>query len=251
MHVPAYNSPIGVAAVIVAYVIVMGVCGFFAMRRFTQKYIEIQAMFARYLKSRGWEPISLLPALAQGTRFTSIDVEAPQFTGYSCLHAFHSNGATLYLGVSSQGEGRFAKRNTVALMASELRAPVDCLIATDFRAPEAFHEGFDIRKIEISDSCCPLFVHFKVGSKANEAEKRTTLEVVDLVFGAAPSSLGSASVGILGPRGLFIRGPVLSNTSKGHTSGEEIIPGSEFLLNRCREVWAINAALTNTAHLKS
>lgn len=198
---------------------------------------------AEFLVKRGWERSLGIPDSAISILIaTEFRVDA-DWSDYTCAHAFRANAATLYLALTTMG-GRNEKANTVILETGDLRSPIECLVATDSQAPEAFLPSlYTFRLRSGAESGRDLYLHFHSHPSAEDARFAKTVRIVELVFHGAESVFTGGSIAVLGPKGMFVRGPSLGLDDKDEkvaASLEPLVKGAEHLLDRCEAVWKEN-----------
>jgi hypothetical protein len=196
---------------------------------------------AEYLEKRGWETGLGVPENASAALLaTRFNVYAPMFD-YTCTHVRRANGAMLYLAVGKSGDGRTADADTVIVATGDLRAPVECLVAIDSLTREGAQSGLQMTILRSRANKGPdLYVYFEGGRSGDDPRVVKAVRIAGLIFDGAESALAPASVAVLGPHGMVIRGPVLDVEKKVEPIVEPLVRGAEHLLDRCERVWAEN-----------
>jgi hypothetical protein len=241
LSLPRHDSPIVVVLKLLLYAVLMAATLAWLFWRIYQSRERLYVQLAAYVAKRGWKPGLAIPdsatAVLIATRFR---VDA-SWSDYTFIHTYCANAATLYLGVASSGEDRTSRAGTVIVATADLRAPLECLIATDAQAPEAFVSGLHIMRVRPGAGKGPdLYAHFHDAPSVQDLRFVRTIRIIGLVFGGAESVFGAASVAVLGPSGMVVRGPQLSVNRKGVMSVEPLVQGAEHLLDRCEAVWTEN-----------
>ncbi len=204
-----------------------------------------QRMYDRlavYLEKRGWETGLGVPDGAIAARLmTRFGVDAP-LSGHTCTHVRRANGAALYLAVGKWGsEDRSGDPDTVVVATADLRSPVECLVAVDSMTQETSQPGLEMTILRSRGNKGPdLYVYFEGGHSGEDPRVVKTVRIAGLIFDGAESALAPASVAVLGPHGMVIRGPALKEGKKVEAVVVPLVSGAEHLLDRCEAVWAEN-----------
>src|SRR6185312_16019407 len=178
-----YDSPLGVAIIIVLDVIVLVAGLGFVFLRISRQREQLYKQFDQYLNEHGWQQSLSLPDTAIAPLLaTNFSVDAP-LSGYTCAHVLRANSAALYLGVGKWADGRTGAADTVVVATAELRAPVECLVATDSQTPEASLPGLNLMCVRSRrDKGNDLYVYLHGKQSTEDRRVAKTIQIIRLIF---------------------------------------------------------------------
>lgn len=237
-----YDSPLGVLIEIVLYAFVMAFTITILARRLWRRERQSLEQLSHFLVDRGWQPTLALPDDAAAALVTTEFPIQASYGDYTCTHKYSVQQAMLHLGVARWAEGRTSRRDTVIVATAELRAPIECLVTANLKPKELSLGSYWMVRLPRASITAPdLYVHFHKQHTSGDQRVVKTLRIVESLFAGAADLFPPASVALLAPNGLVVRGPQLNTDRYGLLTVERMVGGAEHLLDRHKYIWAENS----------
>jgi hypothetical protein len=160
--------------------------------------------------------------------------------GFTCAHSFTTPSVELFFGMSRWSEGTGCRKGTLIVATADLRAPIECLIASNYDLSQLSFEPYLIPCRFADAPLSLIMLHFRPEAKRQRTRVDATIRIVDLIFSHSAGLFQSGRYAVIGPHGLTINGGIVAESDQALKTAGPLLEGVRRIGENCRLVWNEN-----------